>query len=103
MSAFIWSSTQSQFTQYGWLTLSGSLFLKYACLSAKKSLARRCFRELNGSSRTPSNWEKRKAFPCFGAPAHGKILPCASIAVSYTHLRAHETVLDLVCRLLLEK
>ena len=23
-------------------------------------------------------------------------------AVSYTHLRAHETVLDLVCRLLLE-
>ena len=29
--------------------------------------------------------------------AHG------SNAVSYTHLRAHETVLDLVCRLLLEK
>src|SRR5665811_2460391 len=27
----------------------------------------------------------------------------ASNAVSYTHLRAHETVLDLVCRLLLEK
>ena len=27
----------------------------------------------------------------------------ASISVSYTHLRAHETVLDLVCRLLLEK
>ena len=26
-----------------------------------------------------------------------------SAAVSYTHLRAHETVLDLVCRLLLEK
>ena len=24
-------------------------------------------------------------------------------AVSYTHLRAHETVLDLACRLLLEK
>ena len=24
------------------------------------------------------------------------------MAVSYTHLRAHETVLDLVCRLLLE-
>ena len=31
-------------------------------------------------------------------------LPVASLgAVSYTHLRAHETVLDLVCRLLLEK
>mgnify|MGYP003380390170 CR=1 FL=1 len=27
----------------------------------------------------------------------------ASKTVSYTHLRAHETVLDLVCRLLLEK
>ena len=27
----------------------------------------------------------------------------SSDAVSYTHLRAHETVLDLVCRLLLEK
>ena len=27
----------------------------------------------------------------------------ASGTVSYTHLRAHETVLDLVCRLLLEK
>ena len=29
--------------------------------------------------------------------------PAAFLAVSYTHLRAHETVLDLVCRLLLEK
>ena len=28
---------------------------------------------------------------------------CYFHAVSYTHLRAHETVLDLVCRLLLEK
>src|SRR5664280_536051 len=27
----------------------------------------------------------------------------SSLSVSYTHLRAHETVLDLVCRLLLEK
>ena len=26
-----------------------------------------------------------------------------AMAVSYTHLRAHETVLDLVCRLLLDK
>ena len=26
-----------------------------------------------------------------------------TIPVSYTHLRAHETVLDIVCRLLLEK
>ena len=29
--------------------------------------------------------------------------PLAVSSVSYTHLRAHETVLDLVCRLLLEK
>ena len=33
-------------------------------------------------------------------PPRGQI---RRIAVSYTHLRAHETVLDLVCRLLLEK
>ena len=31
------------------------------------------------------------------------ILPGVIIAVSYTHLRAHETRHDLVCRLLLEK
>ena len=33
------------------------------------------------------------------------ITPFATLPypVSYTHLRAHETVLDLVCRLLLEK
>ena len=30
-------------------------------------------------------------------------VPGVRDAVSYTHLRAHETVLDLVCRLLLEK
>jgi len=35
----------------------------------------------------------------FGNP---KYAPCP-LSVSYTHLRAHETVLDLVCRLLLEK
>ena len=29
--------------------------------------------------------------------------PKRSTPVSYTHLRAHETVLDIVCRLLLEK
>ena len=32
-----------------------------------------------------------------------KLAERTSKAVSYTHLRAHETVLDLVCRLLLEK
>ena len=35
---------------------------------------------------------------------YGKIVYSSIVeAVSYTHLRAHETVLDLVCRLLLEK
>ena len=34
----------------------------------------------------------------------GRLEKTVSVAtVSYTHLRAHETVLDLVCRLLLEK
>ena len=32
-----------------------------------------------------------------------EMIHAESGAVSYTHLRAHETVLDLVCRLLLEK
>src|SRR5450756_2918055 len=31
------------------------------------------------------------------------VLPCKTGSVSYTHLRAHETRHDLVCRLLLEK
>ena len=37
------------------------------------------------------------------APAAVADAFCASRPVSYTHLRAHETVLDLVCRLLLDK
>ena len=37
------------------------------------------------------------------AAAAALIWSSYSVAVSYTHLRAHETVLDLVCRLLLEK
>ena len=40
-------------------------------------------------------------------PAGSGMLPWLGLAllipVSYTHLRAHETVLELVCRLLLEK
>ena len=35
--------------------------------------------------------------------AYGSNGRCRLKPVSYTHLRAHETVLDLVCRLLLEK
>ena len=37
----------------------------------------------------------------FGALVNNN-LPSSVTSVSYTHLRAHETVLDLVCRLLLE-
>ena len=38
-----------------------------------------------------------------GAPSRAAPALAAVTPVSYTHLRAHETVLDLVCRLLLEK
>ena len=39
-----------------------------------------------------------------GIPLVGHVVTKdVSTPVSYTHLRAHETVLDLVCRLLLEK
>ena len=37
------------------------------------------------------------------AQRHHPQQTASDVAVSYTHLRAHETVLDLVCRLLLEK
>src|SRR5450756_2588817 len=36
-------------------------------------------------------------------PAGGRPEPRCVVSVSYTHLRAHETRHDLVCRLLLEK
>ena len=36
-------------------------------------------------------------------PVVGVTTTAVAVPVSYTHLRAHETVLDLVCRLLLEK
>ena len=39
----------------------------------------------------------------FFEQAKDKKMRASINAVSYTHLRAHETVLDLVCRLLLEK
>ena len=41
----------------------------------------------------------------FFDPNRTKFNPISAIigSTSYTHLRAHETVLDLVCRLLLEK
>ena len=50
-------------------------------------------KELEGSS--PQRHPEAKVVK---APVGRSVCP-----VSYTHLRAHETVLDLVCRLLLEK
>src|SRR5664280_3240508 len=38
-----------------------------------------------------------------GPSGAGRTTMSPATSVSYTHLRAHETVLDLVCRLLLEK
>ena len=47
---------------------------------------------------------ERDQFLTWIAEAKNRLLtPTAPEPVSYTHLRAHETVLDLVCRLLLEK
>src|SRR5665811_2471791 len=53
------------------------------------------------SGRTPWKPHLEACFPlrCFQRLS----LPNVANPVSYTHLRAHETVLDLVCRLLLEK
>ena len=45
-----------------------------------------------------NRWHRQR-----GEPGAGIVFPNRKGAVSYTHLRAHETVLDLVCRLLLEK
>ena len=45
-----------------------------------------------------------KAFQSYNWTGNLEFLKTEIITpVSYTHLRAHETVLDLVCRLLLEK
>eukprot|EP00657_Telonema_sp_P-1_P000126 TRINITY_DN10218_c0_g2_i1.p1 TRINITY_DN10218_c0_g2~~TRINITY_DN10218_c0_g2_i1.p1 ORF type:complete len:152 (-),score=43.93 TRINITY_DN10218_c0_g2_i1:9-464(-) len=50
----------------------------------------------------PNDWTRKMPWRAPGsAPVLGS--GCGVAAVSYTHLRAHETVLDLVCRLLLEK
>ena len=45
---------------------------------------------------------RRRTSTAAAIPTRSAALPAPS-PVSYTHLRAHETVLDLVCRLLLDK
>src|SRR5664280_112867 len=48
--------------------------------------------------------DSRHLFPALVPPCRPNgALGGRQVPVSYTHLRAHETVLDLVCRLLLEK
>ena len=49
------------------------------------------------------DWKDGGAYALLGPSGCGKTTLLNIISVSYTHLRAHETVLDLVCRLLLEK
>src|SRR5665811_1102749 len=61
--------------------------------SARTSSGRQGACSVDASPLTGSSSPPRPA--CSGRSTPG--------TVSYTHLRAHETVLDLVCRLLLEK
>src|SRR5674536_390943 len=54
--------------------------------------------------RTPESATVARRFMSFNAlSGSSKALAHASMPVSYTHLRAHETPEHLVCRLLLEK
>ena len=62
-----------------------------------------CIRDRN-SGVLVERYEALKFPVVFEAPKLGhNVWQTTYEAVSYTHLRAHETVLDLVCRLLLEK
>src|SRR5665811_2050765 len=54
------------------------------------------------TKRASSETVRSSPTPMFIIPS-GRLAGRSSPPVSYTHLRAHETVLDLVCRLLLEK
>ena len=49
------------------------------------------------------NWDELRALSAEGVTIASHTHNHPIMTVSYTHLRAHETVLDLVCRLLLEK
>ena len=55
-------------------------------------------RALGHGDRQAAACERRRDQSAVAAGRAKRVAP-----VSYTHLRAHETVLDLVCRLLLEK
>ena len=69
---------------------------------------RRCIEEVRRAGERASQlttqllaFARRRVITPSAVELNAAILALA--AVSYTHLRAHETVLDLVCRLLLAK
>ena len=62
-----------------------------------------CIRDSNGTNCTGVNGDDNAILEGNQIYFDDYVKFCCSDAVSYTHLRAHETVLDLVCRLLLEK
>src|SRR5664280_3123314 len=61
----------------------GTVRMRGSRVARRTAVATRCGRSCTGSGHSS--------------------LAVTLLSVSYTHLRAHETVLDLVCRLLLEK
>ena len=54
-------------------------------------------------ARVKTQLDLHRIFNVTGKFVPNEFIQALGRAVSYTHLRAHETVLDLVCRLLLEK
>ena len=62
-----------------------------------------CIRDRSEPAARRHDVRRRHAGVPDGGEGSGAVLPGFFGPVSYTHLRAHETVLDLVCRLLLEK
>src|SRR5665811_1486406 len=79
------------FNRYFFLKASGSLTIQQ--ISAKN-----CFSHLGSLPGWTSISPREISISSFN-----RMLTHMGGTVSYTHLRAHETVLDLVCRLLLEK
>ena len=82
-----------------YLDLQGSSVLDLGCgqMVLYESMGPK-LREYLGIDNFPFS---NKEYFILGDLKNSNLLPAKP--VSYTHLRAHETVLDLVCRLLLEK
>ena len=60
------------------------------------------FNELTGLNQHTGNWPGKTVTNATGSYTFNNF-QFTLVAVSYTHLRAHETKANLVCRLLLEK